>query len=165
MDRQGNLSRTEAANCRRSAVARRDDRGVIALEPDDLQSVRRGPIDLQTETSRDLIEFMMHRLALRQGSFDVPMGSGGPIVEVDETYIGRQAGHTKGKRRGHMNAVLTPVERGGKSRTKASSRSVLGVNDFQRAEIAAAGIKGKRLTYRRADSIRKAEAHYEETRT
>jgi hypothetical protein len=159
MDRQGNLSRTEAANCRRSAVARRDDRGVIALEPDDLQSVRRGPIDLQTVASRDLIEFMMHRLreALRQGSFDVPMGSGGPIVEVDETYIG--------KRRGHMNAVLTPVERGGKSRTKASSRSVLGVNDFQRAEIAAAGIKGKRLTYRRADSIRKAEAHYEETRT
>jgi hypothetical protein len=165
MDRQGNLSRTEAANCRRSAVARRDDRGVIALEPDDLQSVRRGPIDLQTGTSRDLIEFMMHRLALRQGSFDVPMGSGGAMVEVDETYFVKQAGHAKGKRRGHMNAVLTPVERGGKSRTKASSRSVLGVNDFQRAEIAAAGIKGKRLTYRRADSIRKAEAHYEETRT
>ena len=99
MDRQGNLSRTEGANCRRSAVARRDDRGVIALEPDDLQSVRRGPIDLQTGTSRDLIEFMMHRLALRQGSFDVPMGSGGAMVEVDETYFGKQAGHTKGKRR------------------------------------------------------------------
>ena len=84
MDRQGNLSRTEAANCRRSAVARRDDRGLIAVEPDDLQSVRRGPIDLQTGTSRDLIEFMMHRLreALRQGSFDVPMGNGGAIAEV-----------------------------------------------------------------------------------
>ena len=125
MDRQGNLSRTEAANCRRSAVARRDDRGVIALEPDDLQSVRRGPIDLQTGTSRDLIEFMMHRLALRQGGFDAPMGSGGAMVEVDETYFVKQAGHAKGKRRGHMNAVLTPMERGGKSRTKASSRSVL----------------------------------------
>jgi hypothetical protein len=86
------------------------------------------------------------------------MGSGGAMVEVDETYFVKQAGHAKGKRRGHMNAVLTPVERGGKSRTKASSRSVLGVNDFERAEIAAAGIKGKRLTYRRADSIRKAEA-------
>ena len=82
---------------------------------------------------------------------------------MDETYFGKQAGHAKGKRRGHMNAVLTPVERGGKSRTKASSRSALGVNDFERAEIG--GIKGKRLTYRRADSIRKAEAHYEETRT
>ena len=31
MDRQGNLSRTEGANCRRSAVARRDDRDVIAI--------------------------------------------------------------------------------------------------------------------------------------
>src|ERR1700722_14071362 len=100
MDRQGNLSRTEGANCRRSAVARRDDRGVIALEPDDLQSVRRGPIDLQTGTSRDLIEFMMHRL---------------------REAFGEQAGHAKGKRRGHRNAVLTPVERGGKSRSKASS--------------------------------------------
>ena len=64
--------------------------------------------------------FMMHRLreALRQGSFDAPMGSGGGTVEVDETYLGRkQAGHAKGKRQGHMNAVLTLVERGGKSRT------------------------------------------------
>jgi len=63
--------------------------------------------------------FMMHRLreALRQGSFDVSMGSGGGTVEVDETYFGKQAGHIKGKRQGHMNAVLTLVERGGKSRT------------------------------------------------
>jgi hypothetical protein len=63
--------------------------------------------------------FMMHRLreALRQGSFDVPMGSGGAPVEVDETYFGKQAGHAKGKCQGHMNAVLTLVERGGKSRT------------------------------------------------
>ena len=60
---------------------------------------------------------MMHRLALRQGSFDVPMGSGGAIVEVDETYFGKQAGHAQGKRRSHMNAVRTLVERGGKSRT------------------------------------------------
>ena len=90
------------------------------------------------QKQRDLIEFIMHRL---------------------REAFGEQAGHAKGKRRGHRNAVLTPVERGGKSRTKASSRSVLGVNDFERAEIAAAGIKGKRLTYRRADSIPKAEAH------
>jgi hypothetical protein len=44
------------------------------------------------------------------------------------------------------------------TRSKAPSRSALGVNDFERAEIPAPGIKGKRLTYRRADSIRKAEA-------
>ncbi len=200
--------------------------------------------------------FMMHRLreALRHGSFDVPMGSGGKTVEVDETYYGKQAGHAKGKRQGHMNAVLTLVERGGQSRTfhvdgtalsdiapvlranlakeaklmtdsagwykapgkefashetvnhtideyvrgnvhtntvegffsvfkrgmkgtyqhcgekhlhrylaefdfRYSNRSALGVSDFERAEIAAAGIKGKRLTYRRPNSVRKAEAH------
>ena len=96
MDRQGNLSRTEGANCRRSAVARRDDRGVIALGPDDMQSVRGAPIDLQTGTSRNLIEMLTYYCV---------------------------------------------------------------VNDFERTEIAAAGIKGKRLTYRRADSIRKAEAY------
>src|ERR1700728_3685629 len=63
--------------------------------------------------------FMMHRLreALRQGNFSTPMGSGGKTVEVDETYFGKQAGHANGKRQGHMNAVLTLVERGGKSRT------------------------------------------------
>jgi transposase-like protein len=63
--------------------------------------------------------FMMHRLreALRQGSFAAPMGGTGGVVEVDETYYGKQAGHAKGKRQGHMNAVLTLVERGGKSRT------------------------------------------------
>jgi transposase-like protein len=200
--------------------------------------------------------FMMHRLreALRQGNFSTPMGSGGKTVEVDETYFGKQAGHAKGKRQGHMNAVLTLVERGGKSRTfhvdgtaigdlapvlranlareaklmtdsagwytalgkeyashetinhtideyvrgnvhtntvegffsvfkrgmkgtyqhcsekhlhrylaefdfRYSNRIALGVNDFMRAEIAAAGIKGKRLTYRRPNSVRKAEAH------
>ena len=97
---------------------------------------------------------MTHRLreALRLGSFDVPMGSGGATVETDETYFGKQAGQAKEKRQGHMNAVLTLVDR-------YSNRSALGENDFERAEIAAAGIKGKRLTYRRADSIRKAEAH------
>ena len=36
---------------------------------------------------------------------------------MDETYYGKQAGHAKGKRQGHMNAVLTLVERNGKSRT------------------------------------------------
>ncbi len=45
------------------------------------------------------------------------MGGGGGVVEVDETFYGKQAGHAKGKGQGHMNAVLTLVERGGKSRT------------------------------------------------
>ena len=34
-----------------------------------------------------------------------------------------------------------------------SNRAALGVNDLMRAELAAAGIKGKRLTYRRPDKI------------
>jgi transposase-like protein len=72
--------------------------------------------------------FMMHRLreALRQGNFSTPMGSGGKTVEVDETYFGKQAGHAKGKRQGHMNAVLTLVERGGKSRTFHVDGTALG---------------------------------------
>ena len=40
-----------------------------------------------------------------------------------------------------------------------SNRAALGVNDCERAEIAAAGIKGKRLTYRRPNSIRETEAN------
>jgi transposase-like protein len=50
--------------------------------------------------------FMMHRLreALRTGGF-APMGSGGKVVESDETFIGRKKG------------VLTLVERGGKARS------------------------------------------------
>jgi hypothetical protein len=67
----------------------------------------------------------------------------------------------------HKNMVLMLVERGMRGvyqhcREKHlhrylaefdfrySTRAALGYNDYQRAEIAAAGIKGKRLTYRRS---------------
>jgi hypothetical protein len=40
-----------------------------------------------------------------------------------------------------------------------NTRTVLGYTDFMRAEIAAAGIKGKRLTYRRPYKQGHAEAH------
>jgi transposase-like protein len=40
-----------------------------------------------------------------------------------------------------------------------NTRTALGYNDYQRAEIAAAGIKGKRLTYRRPYKQSQAEAH------
>jgi len=40
-----------------------------------------------------------------------------------------------------------------------SNRAALGVNDFMRAEIAAAGIKGKRLTYRRPHSVGQTKAN------
>lgn len=62
--------------------------------------------------------FMMHRLreAMRSGGL-APMGGSGEVVEVDETYYGKQAGHEKGKRQGHMNAVLTLVTRDGEARS------------------------------------------------
>jgi hypothetical protein len=40
-----------------------------------------------------------------------------------------------------------------------NTRTALGYTDFMRAEIAAAGIKGKRLTYRRPYKQSHAEAH------
>ena len=64
--------------------------------------------------------FMMHRLreALRQGGFAAPMGGAGEVVEVDETsFTANRPVTPKGKRQGHMNAVLTLVTRGGEART------------------------------------------------
>jgi transposase-like protein len=63
--------------------------------------------------------FLCHRLreAMRTGGF-APMGSGGAIVEADETFIGRQEGQPKRRTGwGHKNIVLTLVERGGNARS------------------------------------------------
>lgn len=63
--------------------------------------------------------FMMHRLraALRTAGL-APIGSGGRVVEGDETFIGRKKGVPKPKSgSGHKNVVLTLVERGGKARS------------------------------------------------
>jgi transposase-like protein len=209
--------------------------------------------------------FMMHRLreALRTGGF-APMGSGGKVVESDETFIGRKKGVPKPKAGfAHKNVVLTLVERGGKARSfhidsvriadvvpivrqnvareakfvtdeashywevgqdfarhdavnhgldeyaryehnpdgteyvihtntvegyysvfkrgmkgtyqhcsekhlhrylaefdfRYNNRSALGVNDLMRAEAAAKGIVGKRLTYRRPHKVAQSQAH------
>jgi transposase-like protein len=64
--------------------------------------------------------FMSHRIreAMRSGGLAPPMGSGGEMVEVDETYIGKKAGVRKARGGGwHKNAVLTLVQRGGKARS------------------------------------------------
>lgn len=62
--------------------------------------------------------FLCHRIreAMRDGSL-APLGGEGKIVEVDETYIGRD--HSKKKRSGtlHKFAVLTLVERNGRARS------------------------------------------------
>src|SRR6478735_8925191 len=64
--------------------------------------------------------FLTHRIreAMRSGGLLPPMGSGGAVVEIDETYIGRLEGQPV--RRGgasHKNTVITLVERGGSARS------------------------------------------------
>jgi transposase-like protein len=66
--------------------------------------------------------FMMHRIRAAMDPIYVtpptPMGGAGKVIEVDETFIGRQAGQPK--RRGgwgHKNVVLTLVQRGGNARS------------------------------------------------
>ena len=62
--------------------------------------------------------FLCHRIreAMRDGTL-APMGGAGSIVEVDETYIGRD--HSKVKKSGtaHKFAVLTLIGRGGRARS------------------------------------------------
>lgn len=70
--------------------------------------------------------FMSHRIreAMRSGGLLPPMGSGGGIVEIDETLQGFPAGRPQKKLSGrdrkswsHHNNVLTLVERGGTARS------------------------------------------------
>jgi len=74
--------------------------------------------------------FMAHRIreAMREGSFDTPLGGSGQPVEVDETYFGkREDGYVSPHRRGRpykskktatgKRAVVSLVERGGKVRS------------------------------------------------
>jgi transposase-like protein len=62
--------------------------------------------------------FMMHRLreAMRSGAL-APMGGGGAIVEIDETYIGKKEGVEVRRGTAHKRIVLTLVERGGSARS------------------------------------------------
>jgi transposase-like protein len=62
--------------------------------------------------------FMAHRIreSMRAGGLS-PMGGGGKVVEVDETFFGRLEGAKKTRGFGHKNVVLTLVERGGAARS------------------------------------------------
>jgi transposase-like protein len=62
--------------------------------------------------------FMEHRIreAMRDGALS-PMGGGGGVVEIDETYIGRKDGFAVKRGFGHKNAVFTLVERNGSARS------------------------------------------------
>lgn len=57
--------------------------------------------------------FLAHRLreAMRSGDLAVPFGSGGGMVEVDETFIGNQKGKPKKRAYHHKMKVLTLVDR------------------------------------------------------
>lgn len=57
--------------------------------------------------------FLMHRIreAMRSGDLDVPYGSNGTPVEVDETYIGRKKGVPKKHGYQHKLGVLALVDR------------------------------------------------------
>ena len=89
--------------------------------------------------------FMSHRIreAMRSGFLAPPMGSGGEMVEVDETYIGKKAGVKKAKGGGwHKNAVLTLVQRGGEARSfhvdhadKATIMPIVAENIAQEARV------------------------------
>ncbi|GAC1667505.1 MAG: IS1595 family transposase [Candidatus Acidiferrum sp.] len=64
--------------------------------------------------------FMMHRLreAMKPVPAPEPMGGAGKVVEIDETFIGsKKTKAVKARGYGHKHAVLTLVERGGKSRS------------------------------------------------
>ena len=63
--------------------------------------------------------FMTHRIreAMASGSGLPPMGGEGKVVEVDETFIGQKQDMPKRRGYAHKHAVLTLVERGGKSRS------------------------------------------------
>jgi transposase-like protein len=67
--------------------------------------------------------FLSHRIreAMRTGALS-PMGGGGEIIEIDETFIGRLEGMPKASKGGggasaYKNTVLTLVERGGSVRS------------------------------------------------
>ncbi len=74
--------------------------------------------------------FLCHRIreAMRDGSL-APMGGVGGIVEVDETYIGRDWNKPKKTGTSHKFAVLTLVERGGRARSfqidRATQKTVM----------------------------------------
>jgi transposase-like protein len=63
--------------------------------------------------------FVGHRLreAMRVVGIEPPMGSGGGIVEADETYIGRKQGRKMKTGWGHKMVVMSLVERDGRVRS------------------------------------------------
>lgn len=89
--------------------------------------------------------FMSHRIreAMREGDLAPPMGSGGGVVEADETFIGTKEGKRKAKSGyGHKMVVMTLVERGGKARSfqiehagREAAERIIGENVSKEARL------------------------------
>ena len=81
--------------------------------------------------------FIAHRLreAMRDGNL-APLGGAGGVIEVDETYIGRQEGQPAKSGPATKNIVLTLVERGGTARSfHIDSTSIADIAPILRANI------------------------------
>jgi transposase-like protein len=81
--------------------------------------------------------FISHRIRLAMATVGVePLGGPGTIVEIDETYIGRQEGQPAKSGAATKNIVLTLVERGGISRSfHIDSTSIADIAPILRANI------------------------------
>jgi transposase-like protein len=63
--------------------------------------------------------FLAHRIRFAMADFGKtgPMGTGGGVVEADETYVGRKPGRKMRRGAGHKNVVFTLVQRDGQARS------------------------------------------------
>lgn len=81
-------------------------------------------IGVQYKTARFMT--MRIREAMRSGSLMPPMGSGGGVIEADETFIGTKKDVKMRRGTIHKHAVLTLVERGGEARSFHLDRTTIG---------------------------------------
>jgi hypothetical protein len=80
--------------------------------------------------------FLAHRIRFAMSSEGGLMGSGGGVVEADETYIGRKPGKQMRPGAGHKNTVFSLVERNGKVRsTHITGRMFNGIKKALRENV------------------------------
>lgn len=105
--------------------------------------------------------FMSHRLheAMRVIGVE-PMGGAGEIVEIDETFIGKQEGQTKGGP-GRSNVAMTLVTRGGAARSfhvdgvaKAQLMPIIRANISKEAVVMTDELRPIKVSERNSGCIR-----------
>ncbi|HXP32121.1 MAG TPA: IS1595 family transposase [Stellaceae bacterium] len=111
--------------------------------------------------------FMEHRIREAMRRVDAePLGGKGKSVEIDETFIGTEAGKVKKRGGGqHKRKVVSLVEHCGDADLQRyldefdfrySNRVAAGVDDVLRTMRAIKGAEGKRLTYKQPRSAQPA---------